>query len=109
MKTIDWPPNFTDGRMEWVSGAAASRVLIMQTLGDLTQNPFNPKNICLGNVTFRTMRSARSRVQVALKRVASIVAVQTVSETDTHDGTKVITVQFIDRETRERGSLTING
>lgn len=109
MRTIEWPPQYTDGRMGMVSGAAASSVIVLQTLGDLTQNPFNPKGICLGNIVFRTEKSVRPRVQIALRRVSSIIAVQSVSEMDTRDGSKTIVIQFIDRETREAGSVTVNG
>lgn len=109
MKTMDWPPSLKNGRLQMVTGAAATRVLVMQTLGDLQQNPFNPDGISLGNITYRVEGAVRARISNVLSRLGKLITIQGISETKNAEGKKIITIDFIDRETRTQGRTTIDG
>lgn len=109
MKTMNWPPELRNGRLQMVSGAAATRVLIMQTLGDLQQNPYNPDAISLGNVTYRVNNAISARISSVLTRLGNLVSIQGITETRVADGSKKITIDFTDRETRTPGRATIDG
>ncbi len=109
MKSMDWPPRLVNGRLGMASGASATRILVMMTLGDLQQNPFNPPGLSLGDITFRVDSVVKARVYDSLRRLEKLISVQGVTETKTSDGMKTITVDFIDRETRTQGSAVING
>lgn len=109
MKTMNWPPTLKNGRLQMVTGASATRVLVMQTLGDLQQNPYNPDGISLGDITYRVEGAARARVSNVLSRLGKLIIIQGISESKNTDGKKTITVDFIDRETRTQGRTTIDG
>jgi hypothetical protein len=109
MKTMDWPPRLKNGRLQMVTGAEATRVLVMQTLGDLQQNPFNPDDISLGDVTFRVNGIIRARISNVLKRMAKLITIQAITESSDQEGKKVIMIDFIDRETRTQGRTTVDG
>lgn len=105
MKTIEWPPVLRGGKLSLISGADASRVLVAQTVGDLTQNPFNPPGLSLGDVTFRTSGVVRARVSAVLKRMNKLVTIQSITETDDQNGSKTISVEFTDRETNTKARV----
>lgn len=109
MKTMDWPPNLRNGRLQMATGAAATRILVLQTLGDLQQNPFNPDDISLGDITYRVSGVIRARVSNVLKRLGKMITIQAITEGTDQSGKKTITIDFIDRETRTQGRTTIDG
>lgn len=109
MKSISWPPVLRNGRLTMEQGAEATRTLVMQTLGDLQQNPFNTDGLSLGDLTFRVDTVVRARVHDALRRLQKIITVQAVSESKDAEGRVVITVDYVDKETRTHGSVMING
>lgn len=100
MKTMRWPPTPSGGRIPLVEGAEATRQLVAMTLGDLRANPFNPDGLSLGDVAFRPESVARASVEAALARLGKIIRVESVAEGPLRDdGSKSITVNFIDLET----------
>lgn len=109
MRSMAWPPVIENGRCKMEQGAEATRTLVMQTLGDLQQNPFNPDGLSLGDVTFRVHGAARARIHSALTRLQKVITIQQISEIKNSDGSMVIIIEFLDKETRSKGSALING
>ena len=92
--------------MAMVTGAAATRVLVLQTLGDLSQNPFNPNGISLGDQTFKVQTAVRPAITGILKRLSALIMVDTVS--DTMDGDRrMISIDFTDRETKSKERIDV--
>lgn len=107
MRTLSWPPTVINGRARMEEGAAATRILVVQVLGDLRNNPFNEKDLSLGDLTFRTESTVRPAVASAIRRLDSLITIQSVGERTSPDGSKTITVDFLDRETRTTGSVQL--
>lgn len=109
-RTMKWPPVPVDGRILFVEGVQASTVLVINTLGDLNQNPFNPRDLSLGDVAFRSAHGAQSRIQSTMDRLRSIVFVNSIEENGIDDdGSAVYEIVFTDRETRQKTEVSING
>lgn len=112
-RTMRWPPVPHNGRIAMVEGTNATAVLIINVLSDLTQNPFNPDNLSLGEVTFRSKIGAEARMKAALGRLSSVVIIDEVREVstpeDTDEGYRSYTIVFTDRESRQRSEVNVNG
>lgn len=107
---MKWPPVPVGGRLPMVQGVDASTVLVIQTLSDLQTNPFNDPLLSLGNVTYRPANTIRARIGNALRRLNRVIEVQAIIERRADDdGNNEYVVQFIDRETRTKSEVTING
>jgi hypothetical protein len=106
MRTMKWPPTPLNGRLGWVEGAEASAVVVLLTLSDLQTNPFNPRDLSLGDITFRVKVSNKARIDAALRRLARIISVEAIIEEPGADGTALkYTVRFRDLETRVPGEV----
>ena len=112
-RTMKWPPIPVDGRIPYVEGVEASIILVSNTLGDLQQNPFNSRDLSLGEVTFSPSPGAEGRIRATMRRLRTIVTVDSVKETtsdvDKEDGRREYLVVFTDRETRQQTEVPING
>lgn len=107
-RTMKWPPIPEGGRIPMIDGGEATRAVVMQTLSDLQTNPFNPIDLSLGEVTFRVKSAVRSRIYGALNRMRSMVRIENIDQVDDGERT-TITINYVDLETREQGSVTIDG
>jgi hypothetical protein len=107
--SIKWPPSVVGGRIEMVSGPEVSTQMVMMTLSDLSQNPFNPDDASMGDVTFRSKNYAQARINLALRRLKRLVAVNRVEESSDDNGKVQYIVNFTDRESRSKQSVTIDG
>jgi len=108
-RTIKWPPTPVNGRIPMVEDPEASTVLVMQVLGDLSQNPFNPDDISMGDQTFRSETLTRARIDLALRRLRPIITINSITTENNHDGTTVYTINFTVMESRTQRSVTYNG
>lgn len=112
-RTVKWPPIPVGGRLPFVEGVEATTVLVINVLSDLTQNPFNPPNLSLGEVTFRSTTGAEARIRATMQRLSTVVFVDSVSDTtdedEALDGVREYTIVFTDRETRQQTEITVNG
>ena len=107
--TIKWPPTPTNGRVPMVKGVKATSASVLMTLSDLRQNPFNPNDASIGDVTFKSAGPAKGRIQRVLARLKRVIIVNSVQETTDDDGNVVFEVSFTDRESRSTSSVQING
>ena len=108
-RTMKWPPDPKGGRIDMVEGIDATVTAVVMTLGDLSQNPFNPTDLSMGDITFKTQSTAKSRIQLALRRLEKIIIVDSIEETTDEDGNAVYVISFTDREARVQRSVSING
>ena len=108
-RTINWPPTPVNGRLSMVEGPDASSIMVMQVLGDLSQNPFNPDDISMGDITFRSKTLGTARIEVALARLQPIISVDSVTEEDLNNGSIEYVINFTDRESRAQRSVTHYG
>jgi len=44
-KVMKWPPVPVGGRIPMVKGIDATTILVLLTLGDTSQNPYNPRSL----------------------------------------------------------------
>lgn len=110
MLTVQWPPALINGRMQTVYGDDATKVTVMQVLSDLQTNPFNDDDTSLGDVTFKPdSGSTRARIQRALQRLRQLIHVEALTEERVDVGEVVFKVDYIDLETKAKGSVKING
>lgn len=107
-RTMKWPPTPRSGRIDMVEGAGATRILVMQVLSDLQTNPFNDVLLSLGNPTFRTASAARARIQNALRRLGRVIRIESISEEGSGED-RTYTIDYVDLEVRQPGSVTVNG
>lgn len=107
MRTMAWPPVPLGGRLGWVEGADASAVLVLMTLSDLQTNPFNDKNLSLGDITFRVRSANKARIDNALRRLARIIAIESIIESVDPEGNVRYNIKFQDRETRVAGEVLV--
>lgn len=107
MRTIEWPPVIRNGRMSYVEGQQAAAVLILQTVSDLRQNPFNPEGISLGDITYKVQSSARTRLDNALRRLEPIVSIEAIIETLAENGDAEYVIRYVDRESRTPGEVRV--
>lgn len=108
MRTMRWPPNPVNGRVPMVQGAEAAAVQILQVLGDLRQNPFNPSSISMGDVTFKPTGAAKARIETALRRLRTIISINSIEEINDKNGSVTYVVSFTDLESRTQGSVRID-
>ena len=112
-RTMKWPPVPVNGRIPFVEGIDATAVLVVSTLSDLTQNPFNPPALSLGEVTYRSSVGSEARLRATLERLRSVILVESLEEVtsdeDASEGRREFFIAFSDRETRQRTEVTING
>ena len=112
-RTMKWPPIPEGGRIPFVEGVDASVVLVVSTLSDLRQNPFNPQDLSLGEVTFNSQQSSEARIRSAMNRLRTVVFLDEVTDSSTPedkaDGQYEYTIVFTDRETRQQAEVPING
>lgn len=112
-KTMKWPPVPVNGRIPYVSGVDSSTVLVVQTLSDLQTNPFNPDQLSLGEVAFKSRDVAEARISASLSRLSPIIQVdrvlRTTSTADELEGKVTYEIEFIDRETRQPSKVNVNG
>lgn len=106
--TISWPPTPKNGRLTMVSGAEATRILVMMTLGDLRANPYNETDLSLGDVTYRVRAAIRGRIETALRRLRRAIRVEMIDETRSGDSA-TFDVRYLDLETKTKGKVTIDG
>ncbi len=107
---MKWPPEVVNGRIPFVEGAEATRILVIQTLSNLQTQPFNEQSLSLGDVTFRPATATVARIQSALRRLSSIISIDSIQERRSQGGTSVeYLIEYVDRETRIRQEVTING
>lgn len=97
--TIKWPPTPEGGRIPLVKGSEATRVSVLLTLSDLTQNPFNEDDLSLGDITFQPVSIARAKIMAALARLRRVAIVQSVMESP--DNENEFIVRYMDLESRE--------
>ncbi len=107
--TMKWPPTPNGGTIGMVSGPEATTEVVLMVLGDLSANPFNPDDLSMGDITFKPETFARGRIELALRRLRSLISADSVQEESDDDGNMVYTVTFTDRESREQGSVQIHG
>ena len=106
---MKWPPVPENGRIPFVQGAEASIILVTQTLRDLRAQPFNDELLSLGDITFKTASSNLARIRTALDRLRRVIELIQVTESLDEDGNAEYLIVFIDRETRTKQEVTING
>lgn len=92
-----------------VKGADATVILVTQTLRDLKAQPFNDDLLSLGDITFRTVSSGTARIRTALDRLRRVIELVQVSEDRDEEGNATYLIVFVDRETRTKQEVTING
>ena len=108
MRSMKWPPTPEKGRIPLVEGAIATRQVVALTLTDLQTNPFNDPFLSLGDLAFRNSQVVRARAESALKRLERLISIQAVREEGVGDDKSII-VDYVDREARIPGSVTIPG
>jgi hypothetical protein len=91
-----------------VEGPEATREVVLLTLSDLQNQPFNPDGLSLGDLTYRVSGVVNARILQALRRLGSLIVVNSVTETVVEDD-REYEIIWIDRESRTRRSETING
>jgi hypothetical protein len=104
---MEWPPVIKNGRLGYVDGKEAAGVIILMTVSDLSQNPFNSEDLSLGDITFRVQSSNRSRIENALRRLSPIISIEAIHETRGEDGSDEYQVIYVDRESRAQGSIRV--
>lgn len=108
-----WPPVPVNGRIPYVEGAEATTVLIINVLSDLSNNPFNPDSLSLGDLTYKPLPGAEARIRATMNRLRNVAFVDTVVETtspaDKVEGKREFSITYTDRETRQRREVTVNG
>lgn len=107
MRTMSWPPRLNSGTVEWVSGPLATAIVIMTTLSDLSQNPFNDQSSFTGNLVFKTDTSTEAKIRNALSRLDRLISVEAISSTVDDEGVVRYTIRFTDRETRTPGEVIV--
>lgn len=108
MKTMEWPPVVRGGRTQFVDGPVAAATLIIQTVGDLRQNPFNPSGLSLGDLTFKGQTTAKARISLALQRLSATISVEAILEQASPEtGDLEYTIIFLDRETKTKGEVRV--
>lgn len=111
MRTMRWPPQVRNGRFDFVDGPQAASVLIVQTVSDLRQNPYNPDGLSIGDITFKAGSTGRATVEAALKRLQPAVGIEAIVERRAQgaeaEGEVEYQVFFTDHETRTRGEVVV--
>jgi hypothetical protein len=92
-----------------VQGAEASVILVTQTLRDLRAQPFNDDLLSLGDIVFKAGNSNAALIRTALDRLRRVIEIIQVTESRNEDGDATYLIVFIDRETRSKQEVTING
>jgi hypothetical protein len=107
VRTMEWPPRVRNGRLRYVEGVAAAATLILQVVGDLRQNPFNPDGLSLGDITYKAQSSNRPLIESALSRLRPIVSTESIDEQLDEEGEARYVITYVERESKARGEVTV--